>query len=105
MEPLIDGLYLLLALRLIKLLALSESITDPQDVRPEGCILSFRFPPDVTRLLFYQIPTNLDLAPVRLELGMAEELQVDIPADKPRPTGHHEPLRLEMGQAKEMDTA
>jgi hypothetical protein len=103
MGLLIDDLSLHPELRSIKLLALSESITDLQDVRPEDYIPSYLSLPDGIRLLSCLIPTNLDLAPVRPGLGMAEELQVEIPADKPRPTGPHEPLRLEMGQAKEMD--
>jgi hypothetical protein len=51
MELLIGDLYLLLELRWIKLLALLESTTVPQDVRPEGYIPSYRSLPDVTRQL------------------------------------------------------
>jgi Ni,Fe-hydrogenase maturation factor len=104
MELRIDGLYLHHELRLIKLLDLSESTTDPQDVRPEVCIPSYRSLPDVTRQLSYPMPTTLDPALVRLESAMDEVLRVETPADRPRQTGHRGQSRLEMVRAKEMDT-
>jgi hypothetical protein len=104
MGLLIDDLYLLHEPRSIKLLALLESTTVPQDVRPEDYIPSYRFLPDVTRQLSYPMPTTPDLALVRLESEMDEELQVGTPADRRRQTGHHGLSRPETGRAKEMGT-
>lgn len=99
----IDDLYLLLEPRSIKLLGLLESITDPQDVRPEVCIPSYRSLPDVTRQLSYLVPTTLDRALARLGSGTDEVPPVGIPADRRRQTGHHELSPPEMGRAREMD--
>jgi hypothetical protein len=100
----IDDLYLLHEPRSIKLLALLESTTDPQDVLPEDYIPSYRSLPDVTRQLSYPMPTSLDRALVRLESGTDEVLPVGIPADRRHRIGHHEPSPPEMVRAKETDT-
>jgi hypothetical protein len=104
MGLLIDDLYLLHEPRSIKLLALLESTTDPQDVRPEVCIPSSRSLPDVTRQLSYPMPITLDLALVRPESGTDEVPQVGTPAGRPRQTGHHGLSPPEMVRAKEMGT-
>jgi len=104
MELLIDDLYLHLGLRWIKLLGLSASTTDHQDVRPEVYIPSYLFLPGVTRQLSYPMSTTLDPALVRLESGTDEVLPVGIPADRRRQIGHHELSLPEMVQAKEMGT-
>jgi hypothetical protein len=104
MGLLIDVLSLLLEPRSIKLLDLLGSTTDPQDVRPEGCIPSYRFLPDVTRQPSYPVPITLHLALARLESAMDEVLRVETPAGRRRQTGHRGQSRLETVRAKEMDT-